>query len=280
MKRRLVLMSMCLTMAVPMLACHREEKIEEIPVSEIKVSEPPEYQLPEKPVIRYGEDGIYKVAENKYFGAVVPMGAVELSKSDEEIHFYVSGMSMTDVEFFLNKYFPYQKSRRYTQVDMMEVYAALKDEYADGSVFPSLDAQVVRPTADSAVEIKVYWSTRDHQFEWIYRNPDLRKPSRVEFLEREDENPPEPEPFVMPSDEEIERMRAVIEPMAFEKQYAEMKRLAAESEARLAGAQKPAGAEDAGVPGEADVAMPEENGLPGGGLLMQNMKMGGLPENK
>ena len=53
-------------MAVPMLACHREEKIEEIPVSEIKVSEPPEYQLPEKPVIRYGEDGIYKVAENKY----------------------------------------------------------------------------------------------------------------------------------------------------------------------------------------------------------------------
>lgn len=261
MKRGFVLWSVCLTMAMPMLACHREEKIEDTPVAEIKVSEPPEYEVPEKHVVRYGNDGIFKVADHKYFGVVVPIESVEISKSDEEIRFYVPGMSMTEIMFFLDKYFPYQKYKKYTKVEVIEVFSELKEEYADGSIVPSLDVNVVRPTEENAVSMRIFWDPREQRFEWIYRNPELRKANRVEFLADGDAVPPVPEKFVMPSDEEIQYLRETVEPAAFEKQYAEMKRLAE-------GGADPRPDEESGPDQQ---ARPDE--MPGGSLLIQNMMM-------
>ncbi|MBQ9242407.1 MAG: hypothetical protein IJ165_04140 [Proteobacteria bacterium] len=270
MKRKIVLVLSCLAMAGS-VACHREEKIEETPVAEIEVSEPPEYVVPEKQVVRYAEDGIYKIDDKRYYGAVVPVGANELSKSDSDVHFCVPGMSMADIEFFVDKYFPYQNRKKYAASDVLEVYSTIKEAYAGGDVVPTLDVNVIRPTAESAVAIRVFWNEKMQCYEWVYQDPDLRKENRVEFMESSDEQPPEPQPFVMPSDEEIARMREVIEPMAFEKQLAEMKRLAAESEVKFGKpAEKPDEMEP-GIPLGEPQARPQDEVLPGGGLALQNM---------
>lgn len=270
MKRKIVFILSCLSMAGT-VACHRDERIEETPVAEIDVSEPPEYVVPEKQVVRYAEDGIYKIDDKRYYGAVVPVGANDLSKSDSDVHFCVPGMSMADIEFFVDKYFPYQNRKKYAASDVLEVYSTIKDAYAGGDVVPTLDVNVIRPTAESAVAIRVFWNEKMQCYEWVYQDPDLRKENRVEFMESSDDEPSEPQPFVMPSEEEIARMREVIEPMAFEKQLAEMKRLAAESEARFG---KPSGKTDAmerEAPSDLSQAQPSGDVLPGGGLARQNM---------
>ena len=158
--------------------CHKnEETIDNVPVKDIKVSEPPEYTPPENDVIEL-ENGVYPAdPELTYYGAVVPKGAIEISRSDEETRFYVKRMSSLDAMRFVEKFFPYQKKEYYSAVDVIEVYRAMDPKYETDSIVPDLDLRIVKPNPEEAVAITVYQNKREGWYEWIYRNPHYEIPN-------------------------------------------------------------------------------------------------------
>ena len=195
MKKCLYGICVCCVFCVLCSGCKKEQeelKIEELPVREITISEPPKYEPKPKPETVYTPEGVFKVDGRKYFGAPVPFGFVELGCNEEECRFYVPRINKGDIHTFLDTYFPYQQQHYYPKVSVFEVHKDLKPEFADGTaIVPSLDPNIYRPFGEYVVAIKIYWNNREHRYEWIYKDP-----SYV---------PPEPEP--VENDEELERMR-------------------------------------------------------------------------
>lgn len=151
--------------------CHGESSIDNVPVSDIEISQPPIVTPPVKSEPVHGDDGIFKVSDQRYYNAVVPFGFVELECSDRECRFYVPKMNRNDVEGFLDKYFPYQVHGEFNNIDTFEVFAAIKPEFQDDSIIPALDMNVTKPTPETAVEISVFINKRENRYEWIYRDP-------------------------------------------------------------------------------------------------------------
>lgn len=163
-----------LALCACLFGCNRQT-IDNVPVDDIEPSQPPAF---EKPVVKepvFGVDGVYKISDKKYFGAVVPVGAVEIGCDKEQCRFYVPNMMATEVKYFLEKYFPYQKMERFARVNSFEVYPEIKPEFADGSIVPDADINVVHPTPETAVYIQVYWSKSESRFNWKYQNPIVRQ---------------------------------------------------------------------------------------------------------
>ncbi len=154
--------------------CSRQT-IDNVPVDDIEPSQPPAFEKPAVKEPVFGVDGVYKISDKKYFGAVVPIGAVEIGCDTEQCSFYVPNMMATEIKYFLEKYFPYQKMERFARVNSFEVYPEIKSEYGDGSIVPDADINVVHPTAETAVYIQVYWSRSESRFNWKYQNPMVRQ---------------------------------------------------------------------------------------------------------
>ena len=155
-------------------SCRNEPSIENVPVSEIDVSQPP--KIPEPKVVEspYGDDGVYKISEIRYYNAVVPFGAVELGCTENECRFYVPKMLRWNVIQFLEKYFPYQKMAKITDGDSFKIFAEFKPEFQDDAIFPTLDVNVMKPTTETIIEVSVFWNKQKNYFEWIYSDPAYR----------------------------------------------------------------------------------------------------------
>ena len=156
-------------------------QIEDKEVSEIEVSEPPEYNPPEPPKPAYAKDGIRMVEDSvTYFGAVVPVGAIEISKDDNEIRFYVKGMNSRAAQEFIKKYFPYQEMKYFPAVDLIELYDLPNPELENGNVDIAWDENVRRPVPGEEVEITVFNNKKNNWYEWVYKNPAKRQKAFVE----------------------------------------------------------------------------------------------------
>ena len=149
-----------------------EETIENVPVEEISISQPPEVQLVEPAEPKWNMDGVWKVEKGlKYYNAVVPLGAIEISANEKETRFYVKNMVSSDAKRFIAKYFPYQTLKYFPAVDLIELYQSRNPEYDDDSVVPDLDPDIVKPEPGQEVAITVYWSSRNEWYEWVYHDP-------------------------------------------------------------------------------------------------------------
>ena len=167
--------------------CKKEETIENTPVSQIEVSEPPEQPAPPPVKISpFSEEGIYKISDLRLYNAVTPFGAVKLSEDDQESRFYVPDMMSQDISKFLDNYFPYQKKQHYVRVDTFEVYPSLLPEFADDAIVPTTDPNIIKPTPETAVSIRVFWNQSKLYYEWIYRNP-LTRQAESEVLDNPQE---------------------------------------------------------------------------------------------
>lgn len=183
--------------------CKKEsdEKIENVPVEEIPISQPPEIQLTKPSEPKWNIDGVWKVEKDlKYYNAVVPLGAIEISSNEKETRFYVKNMDSSEAKKFIAKYFPYQTLKYFPAVDLIELYQSRNPQYDDDSVVPDLDPDIVKPEAGHEVAITVYWSSRNEWYEWIYHDPFYSVP--------QPETPPEEEnPDIDPDNiEEAEMM--------------------------------------------------------------------------
>lgn len=154
-----------------MAGCKSESRIDDVPVSEIEPSTPPVVSEPVKLDPVQGADGVFKISDKRYFNAVVPFGATEVTCTEDDCRCFVPRMNQEDVIRFIDKYFPYQEHGIYRKVDMFEVYPKIKPEFADDSIIPSMDPNVIKPTADTAVEIHVFRNKREKRYEWTYIDP-------------------------------------------------------------------------------------------------------------
>ncbi|MBO4350955.1 MAG: hypothetical protein J6A01_08430, partial [Proteobacteria bacterium] len=152
-------------------SCKKEETIENTTVSEIEVSVPP--QEPPAPPVRispFDEFGLYKISDLRFYNAVTPFGAVNLSEDDQEARFYVPDMMSKDISKFLDNYFPYQRKQRYVRLDIFEVYPEILPEFKDDAIIPTTDPNIIKPTPETAVSIRVLWNQSKHYYEWIYHD--------------------------------------------------------------------------------------------------------------
>ena len=164
-----------LFLMITVSGCKKEETIESVPVDEIPTSTPPAYEVPkaEEPV--YDRDGVFRIAEKRYFGNVVPFGAEEISCDENECRFYVPAMFTSDIDPFIEKYYPYQERVYHASSQAYEISATIKPEYSDRGIIPGLDPSVVKPTEETAMEIRIFWEKRAHRYQWIYKNPMQRQ---------------------------------------------------------------------------------------------------------
>lgn len=169
--KKIILIFIALFIAV--CGCHREPSIEDHPVKKIEISKPGEFIKPEqkgdKKDLLLGADKIYKVDARRYYNTVIPMGAVEISVKTSETRFYVPDMKSPEVWAFLNKYFPYQAKKRLDNRFIVE--GKLMEQYADDSIVPQFDPNIIKPTADSVIDITVFWNQNKKYFEWKYTDP-------------------------------------------------------------------------------------------------------------
>lgn len=174
-QRKIIVFSMLFAGMFCCFGCkNKEPVIENLPVDNIAPSEPPAFEAPVKNESPYGGDGIYKVSDKRYFGAVIPRNAVEISCENDSCSFYVPNMMSSDIKNFLAKYYPYQKLKHFGTLDVFELSSDIKPEFADDAIVPELDPNVVKPIPESAVEIKVYWNKRENRFVWVYYDPMIR----------------------------------------------------------------------------------------------------------
>ena len=160
--------------------CKKEsdETIESVPVEEIPISQPPEVQLVKPAEPKWNIDGVWKVEKDlKYYNAVVPLGAIEISANEQETRFYVKNMDSGEAKKFIAKYFPYQNMKYFPAVDLIELYQSRNPQYDDDSVVPDLDPDIVKPEPGQEVAITVYWSSRNEWYEWVYRDPFYNVPA-------------------------------------------------------------------------------------------------------
>ncbi len=177
--------------AVMLCGCRREPTIEDVPVGNIATSQPPEYEVKKAPEPVLNTDGVYRLSEVRYFGAVVPFGAIEKSCTEEECRFYVPGMMQGDVERFLKKYFPYQKLTYYPRVVVYDLLPELKPEYAEDGIIPTFDPNIEKPTPENAMEMHIYWDRQEMVYQWIYKNP-FKRPVQLEEIQGPDIEPEDP----------------------------------------------------------------------------------------
>ena len=159
----------CIALAL-VCGCHREEKIENVPVEDVPVSSPPSEEDGREADSMTDSQGVRLAdADVRIYGAVVPKGSEVISTSDREQRLIAPNMDRRDIERFLNKYFPYQKIDYYRQTQIFEVHSQLKEEFEDGGIVPDLNPLVFKP--ETPVFITVFYSKHDSRYEWIYHNP-------------------------------------------------------------------------------------------------------------
>ena len=165
-------------------SCKKEETIENTPVSQIEISEPPpQPEPPPAEISPYNEDGVYKINDTRIYNTVIPFGAVILSENEEESRFHVPNMNSSDISNFLEKYFPYQRKQRFVRTDIFEVYPELLPEFNDDAIIATTDPNIIKPIPETAVYIRIFWNLSNHYYEWIYQDPIAR--ARHEQEEKE-----------------------------------------------------------------------------------------------
>ena len=160
--------------AVLSTGCRRGPSIEDVPIDDIAVSKPTAYEVEPKPEPVLDTSGVYRVAPQRCFGAVIPVGLQDFEADDDVCRFTVPGMMTGDVESFLDKYYPYQERQYFPRVSVFELHAKLKPEFADDAIIPGFDADVEKPTEDSAFEIRVSWDKSKLVYRWTIQNPFVR----------------------------------------------------------------------------------------------------------
>lgn len=157
--------------------CNSKSVVEGVPSDEVEVSQIPEdsEDAGKKEVVLHGEDGVRKAsADERVYGAVVPVGWERLSVTDRETRFYVKGMSSHQIELFLEKYYPYQETDYTLRNDLFYVRPEIKEAYRGDAIVPSLDVDVIKP--QTPLLIKVFYNEKKGYYEWIYRDPEYAKP--------------------------------------------------------------------------------------------------------
>ena len=158
----------CICLGCLFCACSQKPAEEPVPVEEVVISTPPEYEVPAPPKPTIGEDGVWLADDELLYGMAQPVGREILSCDPHRLCDFVVHMDYHQVRAFLGKYFPYQKYKYYKAVDVFEILPELKDQYKDGGIVPTFDPKIRRPEPGQEGKIVISWIRKYNAYVWHY----------------------------------------------------------------------------------------------------------------
>ncbi len=155
-----VLLAVLLSSTAFLCACNRAPKeeaiqpVEEAPIEESQLSEPPKIEVENTLPPAIGPDGVWEAEANLVFGVPVPKKRVGIDCDGIRFCKFSVKMTSAQVRDFLEKFFPYQVVEFNKIRNRYTVKREIREEFLDGNaVVPTLDKRIVRPKPGQEVEV-------------------------------------------------------------------------------------------------------------------------------